>query len=300
MTAPERKIALTQRYVSKELTHFVGRGKTQDEQYDLLVNKILKPGWLTYPPHDPSRPRSLSADLSQPISEDKALKYEVICFCDIPDTDLAIHMGKYSQFGLAFEKKFLIAKGACPVFYVANESPTNAQRLWPPGNFMTAEVQAARQSGIIDRALLFSVTVRQIIDVFAALDALANDENHRYFKGTALSSEECENRLRTLFGLSEAQVSALGTALRGNQQAANTIWDIKNFLIAEVFSFIKCFDAGRSFDDEQNYYMEREWRLGNNMQFKLDDVSRIFIPRVYAQRLRTDVPEYFGQISFVE
>jgi hypothetical protein len=44
------------------------------------VYKILKTGWLTYPPHDPSRPRSLSVDFSKPISTDEALRYEVVCF----------------------------------------------------------------------------------------------------------------------------------------------------------------------------------------------------------------------------
>jgi hypothetical protein len=112
-----------QRYVSNELSHFVGKGKSEEEQYDLLVYKILKTGWLTYPPHDPSRPRSLSVDFSKPISTDEALRYEVVCFCDIPELDLAIHVRKYSRFGLAFKKEFLIAKGACPVFYLANESP---------------------------------------------------------------------------------------------------------------------------------------------------------------------------------
>jgi hypothetical protein len=76
----------SQRYVSNELTHFVGRGQAPDEQYNILVNKILRTGLITYPPHDPTRPRSLSLDMSQPISDDKALKYEVVCFCGITVT----------------------------------------------------------------------------------------------------------------------------------------------------------------------------------------------------------------------
>jgi hypothetical protein len=291
----------TQRYVSNELTHFVGRGKGQDEQYDILVNRILKTGWLTFPPHNPNRPRSLAVDFSQPMSTDQALKYEVVCFCDIPDTDLAIHMSKYSRFGLAFQKRFLIAKGACPVFYVANESPTAAMEIWPPGDFMTAQVQAARERRVIDRALLFSVSARQILDIFAALDAISDDEDGRYFKSNgALPVEECRSRMRALFGLSDEQVAAIGGALRGNEKAAQTIWGLRNFLIHEVFSFIKCFEAGRSVEDEQNYYMEREWRLANNLRFTVDDVSRIFIPSAYARQLRADLPAYFGQISFVE
>ena len=145
------------------------------------------------------------------------------------------------------------------------------------------------------------MSARQILDVFAALDAISNDENQRYFNSNgALSVEESRRRLGALFGLNEEQISAIGHALAGNKQAAQTIWGLRNFLINEVFSFIKCFEAERSFEDEQNYYMEREWRLADNLQFKLDDVSHIFIPAAYARRLRADLPEYVGQISFVE
>lgn len=76
-----------QRYVSNELYHFVGRGKKEEDQYELLI-KILKSGWITYQPHDPNRPRSLRLDFSNPISEDKALIYEVVCFYDIPSVRL--------------------------------------------------------------------------------------------------------------------------------------------------------------------------------------------------------------------
>ena len=287
-----------QRYVSDELTHFVGREKAENEQYGILVNSILRTGWLTYPPHDITRPRTLTADFSQPISTDQALRYEVVCFCDIPQTDLAIHVRKYSRFGLAFKKEFLIAKGASPVFYVVNESPTSATDLHPPANFMTAQVQAVRQGGPIKRDLLFGVSVRQLLDVFAALDAISNDEDHRFIRGP-LSVDECKARLRVLFGLSDEQVSAIAQALTGNQQAGRTIASLRNFLINEVFSFIKCFEAMRSFEDEANYYMEREWRVANHVNFSLDDVSRILLPAAYARRLRADLPNYAGQISFV-
>ena len=46
--------------------------------------------------------------------------------------------------------------------------------------------------------------------------------------------------------------------------------------------------------------MEREWRVGNNIQFTLNDVSRVFFPSSYAQRFRVDMPTYVGQISFID
>ena len=172
-----------QRYVSDELSHFVGRGKSLDDQYDILVNKILRTGWITYAPHDVTRPRGLSLNFAEPISNDKALKYDVVCFCDIPESDLAIHVGKYSSFGLAFKKSFLISRGACPVFYVSNESPTSVKKIWPPQNFMVEERKAVAEKGFIDRALFFSVSVRQTLDLLAALDAVCCDEEQRFFKG---------------------------------------------------------------------------------------------------------------------
>jgi hypothetical protein len=290
----------SQRYVSDELTHFVGRtAKADEERYDILINKIIKSGWLTYPSHDVRRTRTLTADFSQPISNDQGLKYEVVSFCDIPEADLAIHVRKYSKFGLAFKKEFLIKKGACPVFYVANDTPTSVTQIWPPGDFMPERVAAARQKHVIDRALLFGVSVRQLLDIFAALDAISNDEAHRFFKGGVLTADECKSRLSNLFGLTKTQIAGIEMALRGNRQAADTIASLRNFLFGEVFSFVKCFDAMRSFDDDNNYYMEREWRVGNHVNFSLDDVSRIFLPAAYARRFSADVPQYVGQLSFV-
>jgi hypothetical protein len=59
--SPAEDIRMThsQRYVSSELSHFVGKGLPEDDQYNLLVNKILKPGWLTHPPHDLTIARTL-------------------------------------------------------------------------------------------------------------------------------------------------------------------------------------------------------------------------------------------------
>jgi len=109
----------TQRYVSQELTHFVGRClKTDEERYSLLV-KILKSGWLT--PGSVQNPkenvRTLLTVSGAKFSEGM-YDPQVVCFCDIPVADLRIHMEKYKQFGLAFTKEFLIKKEARPVFYM--------------------------------------------------------------------------------------------------------------------------------------------------------------------------------------
>jgi hypothetical protein len=285
-----------QRYVSSELSHFVGRGKADEEQYQLLLH-VLRTGWLTYAPHDPTQPRTASLDFSQPISTDEVIKYHVVCLCDIPNTDLAIHVRKYSKFGLAFKKEFLLAKGACPVFYVANESQVPAQKLFNPGDF-SARIKAARETGYIDRALYFDTSVRAILDLLAALDALCCDERDRYFKGFPPS--EFKQRFAKLMGLSAVQMSAIEAALKPNAQSLSTVRMCTDFLLNYVFTFMKCFDAKRTFEDEANYYMEREWRIGANVQFALSDVARVFFPGSYAERFRADIASYVGQITFLD
>jgi hypothetical protein len=284
-------MSLNQRYVSNELSHFVGRRQSEEEQYNLLVDIILKTGWLTHPPHhDPAKPRTLGLDLSKPISTDDMFKYQVVCFCDIPLSDLAIHTKKYSRFGLAFEKQFLIDRGACPVFYVANESPVPAQEVFSPGDFVE---RIARAKGFVDRSLYFDTSVRAIVDLLVCMEMAFNEEGKRFL---AISEHDFRARMKSL--LSDAEIEGLRSAVCKNVQLSKTTRMVVDFILNYVFSFVKCFDAKQTFEDETNYYMEREWRVANNLQFTLGDVSRVFFPRNFAERFRADLPSYIGQISF--
>jgi hypothetical protein len=286
-----------QRYVSSELTHFVGRGLPENDQYDTLVNKILKPGWLTYPPHDVTIGRTLGVDFSKPISTDKALTYQVVCFCDIPEPDLAIHVQKYSKFGLAFKKDFLIDQGASPVFYVANEAPVSENELFSPPEFF-ARLEDAKKRGYADRGLLFDTAVRAIMDLFAALDGLNSDVGARWFKGA--DALDFEKRFNVLLGINDDQLIALKAALNGNQKIFKSLHMIMHFVMNDIFSFVKCFNAKQAFEDETNYYMEREWRVAMNVKFSLEHVSRVFLPASYGARFRADLPAYTGQITYID
>jgi hypothetical protein len=111
-----------QRYVSKELTHFVGRGRASpEEQYEVLV-EILRSGWLTHPPHNPCISGNLEINPEGRFTAGEMYNPQVVCFCDIPVDDLSIHTAKYSRFGLSFLKEFLIDRGANPVFYVSQNT----------------------------------------------------------------------------------------------------------------------------------------------------------------------------------
>jgi pyoverdine/dityrosine biosynthesis protein Dit1 len=180
---------------------------------------------------------------------------------------------------------------------VANETPVSATELFSPPEFLS-RLQDAQKRGYADRALLFDTTVRAIMDLFAAFDGLNSDENRRFFKGA--NTADFESRLKVLLGLNDEQVMALKSTLIGNTKAFNTLRMVMHFLVNDIFSFVKCFNAKRSFEDAANYYMEREWRVAANVKFSLNDVCRIFLPSSYGARFRADLPAYTGQITYID
>jgi hypothetical protein len=44
--------------------------------------------------------------------------------------------------------------------------------------------------------------------------------------------------------------------------------------------------------------MEREWRVLGDVRFSVAEVERVVLPRELAKRLRSDLPNYNGQVSF--
>ncbi len=249
-----------QRYVSSELSHFVGRSLkgNPEAQYQLLL-KILRDGALV--------PRELLPDpgttvhvhhrleiaLEVPVSGNQKYLPSVICFCDIPIEDLPLHTRKYSEFGLSFSKEYLIAKGANPVFYVVRQSPTTA---------------VTKQGLPMARAELFDESER---GVRSLLDELGY--------GVPRMNEAARRELQQLFDV-------------------NTLSRMRTFCDFELFSFFKFFDRGLPDEDVENFYMEREWRIVGRVPFALADVERVFLPRAFAARFRTDLPAYTGQLSF--
>jgi hypothetical protein len=63
---------------------------------------------------------------------------------------------------------------------------------------------------------------------------------------------------------------------------------------------MKFFTAGLPEDHDENFYMEREWRLHDGLAFYLGDIARIFLPRDYCQQFPEDVPDYTGPVCSVE
>lgn len=108
----------TQRYISDELFHFVARHKQENERYEIF-KKILTECKLGTGNPDLQTVRFNS---EKPLSSNEAYIPGMVCFCDIPLGDIALHMKKYTFFGISFLKNYLITQGANPVWYISKNS----------------------------------------------------------------------------------------------------------------------------------------------------------------------------------
>jgi hypothetical protein len=265
--------ALTnQRYVSKELAHFLGRSLPDDEARYLLLVKVLQEGWLTHPPHNPNISGNVEINTSAVLSNNDMYVPQVVCFCDIPIDDLAIHTRKYGRFGLTFSKATLLAQGANPVFYIASScqvrDPFHMQRL--------DRLQSEGGLSIHDAARALVDTRVSLADVY--------DEGERRWS-------QLGDQLRQIIMRSRTQP--------GVPKEFNDLQELTSFLTFHFFSYLKFFDPAKDDEDNENYYMEREWRVVGNVQFRLQDVVRVLLPQRFGARLRNDVPGYTGQVTFL-
>jgi len=214
-------MAKTQTYISSELTHFVGRSLSSDEErYNLLV-KIIKTGIIRTKHFSKRGQHRLQRFPRNKISTNETFNLDMVCFCDIPVSDFEIHMKKYSYFGLSFNKEFMVSQGMRPVYYIPRRT--------------------------FDRR-------EYISDIF----------NSKY-----LEINDCKE-IPTF---------------------------IRSFLDFEIFSFIKFFDSEKEDDDPDNYYMEREWRGLDCIEFNVQDISRIILPSTFIKRFFQDVPDYNAHVS---
>jgi hypothetical protein len=63
------------------------------------------------------------------------------------------------------------------------------------------------------------------------------------------------------------------------------------FLEIHVISNFKFFDHLLFDEDDDHYYMEREWRVKQNVKFRLDDVARIIVPTRTAKEFERNSPD---------
>ena len=254
-----------QRYVSTELAHFVGRGLAQAEQYQLLV-KIINEGWITHPPHNPNISGNLSVNTDAKFSANDMYSPQIICFCDIPLADLGIHIAKYSPFGLSFSKDFLVKQGGCPVFYIPLQANVRIIKDVSPEELL----QLLKEG-----------------DVPSFVDIGKGD----YFDRMMMGYHSFVNLFRKLIMDNRQQP--------GVPQEHQTLMKLTQFLDFYILSYIKFYDHTSAEEHDDNYYLEREWRIVGNLHFAMTDIETVFMSKEYAPRFREDCPEYNSQLIFV-
>ena len=111
-------------YTSNMLCHFVGRSKPNDDaRFDLLVT-IIRGNKLIANLEKPSDPESRFVNGYRCEHAGEVFgKCDCVCFCDIPENALNIHVSKYGKFGIGFKKEYIAQQGAHPVMYVPSNYP---------------------------------------------------------------------------------------------------------------------------------------------------------------------------------
>ncbi|MFC1932655.1 abortive infection system antitoxin AbiGi family protein [Chloroflexota bacterium] len=304
----------TQRYISKELTHFVGKGLRPASQYKTLI-KILSEGWLTHAPHDPSVSGNLVVKPSAKISQNEMYSPQVVCFCDIPVEDLTLHVSKYSRFGFSFDKEFIVQQGGAPVHYLPIKSKVKVLLNLTPEQMVEyiKSEDAEQWYKHLNKDEYFDSMVRKYHKLFQLLHRLIFEEvNTRRYKPKGMLGDSVWDYPRDSDGypVFDFPRNALGHFQQRNQilpqPQHDAIWysqqltQLQHFLDFHIFSFLNFFDHTYPENHPDNFYFEREWRVVGNIKFNVEDVRRILIPKKYARQLRKDCPHYYGQLTFLD
>lgn len=270
-------------YVSDELTHFVGRTlKSDDERFRLLV-EIVRSGWLSHrPEHNQYHETQFKLYRRAPPSQNALYDDELaVCFCDIPFPGLGLHMSKYSSFGLAFLKPFLAAQGATPVFYVAMDSLIWKKRPEFAGSGTKHVAQPGPEH-------------EKLVKDMARIDPTKSERKPR--------SEILDQEIATMFNIFSEREGLLRDPSLPDTVRAHLVraqrQDIVWYTI--LFPLMKLFDSGKPDSDPEHYYLEREWRVLDNVEFSLADVARIIVPASYVERVRTELPDFTGPVTTVD
>jgi len=244
-----------QRYISDELTHFIGRDLVREMRFEeerderderlyarlvsILRDRVLFAGGVPPNPEPGKATAKVHVSYTGKPELSELFDPNIVCFCDIPVGDVEIHAAKYGPFGLSFDRRFLLAHGVNPVLYLAED----------------ADIEGDKAGKV------FAEEMKHTIDFLGEIWHRRED-------------------------MPKEVSAAAGRAF--------------SFLLYHHFPLVKGFRARASDEDPENYYMEREWRTYNDFNFALHDVRRVYLPARFAARLRDDLPDYFGQVTFLD
>ena len=259
-----------QRYISEDLIHFVGRGLSEMDQFDLL-QKIIKEGRITHPPHNPNVQGNLTINGNVALSKNEMYSPEITCFADIPQGDIELHIAKYSPFGLSFSKNAIAASGGVPVHYLPVDAMVVAKKIkieklknnFAPNHNLDLAVPT---SGSISKGQYFDRMVAEYQDIFALFEQMAI-----HFDQSS-SSGSLQIRLR----------------------------ELSRFFDFHIFSYLKFFDHKKVDDDPDNFYFEREWRIVGNFEFSSNDIKTVYLPKKFAKDFYASHSSFCGQVFFTD
>jgi hypothetical protein len=214
---------------------------------------------------------SVRHDIEAKLSDNSLLQFEVVCFCDIPPENLAIHCSKYGRFGLAFSKDFLVEQGASPVMYIPKPGSfamTLREVRLLSGNVLYEEPKSGSRAEMIDEVYNFH-NFRLLYNRYKAL------EDQFVGAGSTNDVDKVVQKLRTSLMYQTA-------------------------LEAFIFGYLKFFDPTLPPEHVRNYYMEREWRVAGKVHFKPADIQRVYVSAEFIDQARAELPELApGQITTI-
>lgn len=108
-------------HISKHLTHWTGRGKTEEEAFSIL-SKIID-----------SKELKFSVCPISPNRFEWKVTNEMICFTDTPIRQSFEHCKKYKSFGISFNKIKMMEYGANPVLYLVENRYKNQKFITDMG-----------------------------------------------------------------------------------------------------------------------------------------------------------------------
>lgn len=248
-------------YISNKLCHFVGRSLKNDRERVELLLKIINSGQLLANPLQPDGQPTIETnssykrinDLGEPFS-----RIDCVCFCDIPDSELSIHIQKYSKVGLAFSKEFLIKAGARPVHYIP----------------LSFDMSLQMKDCIISKEpATYYVDIGRLTYHFMLLLTALNQEDNDIVR-MYITKEKTSELVKQVSRLIELNLPEL---FSGNPLQSITYTISRHVLNSNAY--VKIFNPALEDNDPNNYYMEREWRTLQNVAFSVDDIKSIYLPK---------------------
>jgi Putative abortive phage resistance protein AbiGi, antitoxin len=287
-----------QSYTSNELTHFVGRSLRDDEERYALLLDVLRSGILLDPRYQTKRDTPIfffdvvsreggerrqnyypnpyfEVRENGPVAANEFVMPEMVCFCDIPLKELTIHTAKYSRFGLAFSKAFLVTKGANPVHYIAQDAATPLQLSGRGGEVHPDFFKRDEENGLLSagqgRAEFLEKLKLRTLDLIERYSGGLQERFTSYERGRDDPRE------------ARAQLLSVVEFMMGT--------------FCYVHGLTKVFDPALADNDPGNFYMEREWRVIGSVVFKTAEVSRVLVPQGFGERFRRDEPAFDGEVT---